>query len=586
MKIAVYTIALNEEKFVEPWYNSAKDADYLLIADTGSSDATVEKAKELGINVVSVGIRPWRFDDARNASLAAVPLDVDMCISLDMDEVLVPGWREHLENSPEGTTRPRYKYVWNWTEDGSEGLVYGGDKIHARKGYRWVHPVHEVLTPTDGEVQNWIGLEIHHHADTTKSRGQYLPLLKKAVDERPNDDRNTYYYARELFFYGRNEEAQAEFKRHLALPNALWRPERAASMRYLAKIETHEAETWLLRAAAEAPEFRDPWVELAFHYYSKQQWENCLSSAKRALAIKEKPLVYLNDASAWGSLPHDLASISSWNLGMKNEAIAHIRECLVLEPNNERFQTNLGMMLRETYPEKVTAVIPTKSNVSGALDVIKKLQSDPQVETIVVVADGPKAYKTYEPLLKDSEKVVLKQVPLGVGIHVMWNIGIDIAIENGTASAFVNDDIVLGDNCVGTLASLVTYDSTLGVVSPVYDYRKFKGIYQDVERTSNGRNDGSGGLGGFCMVLSQELTKEWRFDESMKWWYGDDDVLMWTINTKKRRAVVTSVARCSGNHSSTINNDPPANFVSQVQNDKLIFCIKWDLEDSDAPRRK
>ena len=42
MKIAVYCIALNEEKFVESWYNSAKDADYLLIADTGSTDCTVE----------------------------------------------------------------------------------------------------------------------------------------------------------------------------------------------------------------------------------------------------------------------------------------------------------------------------------------------------------------------------------------------------------------------------------------------------------------------------------------------------------------------------------------------------------------
>ena len=34
MKIAVYTIAKNEEQFVEAWYNSAKDANYLLIADT------------------------------------------------------------------------------------------------------------------------------------------------------------------------------------------------------------------------------------------------------------------------------------------------------------------------------------------------------------------------------------------------------------------------------------------------------------------------------------------------------------------------------------------------------------------------
>jgi glycosyltransferase involved in cell wall biosynthesis len=97
MKVAVYSIALNEEKFVERWYECAKEADYLLIADTGSSDRTVELAKSLGINVVEISINPWRFDDARNASLAVIPGDIDYCIALDLDEVLVPGWRKHLE---------------------------------------------------------------------------------------------------------------------------------------------------------------------------------------------------------------------------------------------------------------------------------------------------------------------------------------------------------------------------------------------------------------------------------------------------------------------------------------------------------
>ena len=78
MKVAVYTIALNEEQFVERWYNSVKDeADYLLIADTGSTDGTVEKARALGINVVSIWVKPWRFDQGRNASLALVPPDMD-----------------------------------------------------------------------------------------------------------------------------------------------------------------------------------------------------------------------------------------------------------------------------------------------------------------------------------------------------------------------------------------------------------------------------------------------------------------------------------------------------------------------------
>ncbi len=97
MKVAIYTIALNEEQHVERWYESSKEADYHIIADTGSSDNTVKRATDLGITVVKIGISPFRFDDARNASLAAVPLDADICISMDMDELLLPGWREELE---------------------------------------------------------------------------------------------------------------------------------------------------------------------------------------------------------------------------------------------------------------------------------------------------------------------------------------------------------------------------------------------------------------------------------------------------------------------------------------------------------
>ena len=113
VKVAVYTIALNEEKHVERWYNSVKDdADYLLIADTGSTDRTIEIAKSLGINVVSITVKPWRFDVGRNASLALVPTDIDYCLPLDMDEIMLPGWKDELQKAFDNhATRPRYDYV-------------------------------------------------------------------------------------------------------------------------------------------------------------------------------------------------------------------------------------------------------------------------------------------------------------------------------------------------------------------------------------------------------------------------------------------------------------------------------------------
>jgi glycosyltransferase involved in cell wall biosynthesis len=344
MKVAIYSIAKNEEQFVKTWYESAKDADYLLIADTGSTDNTVDLAKSLGINVFTINIMPWRFDDARNASLSLIPADIDYCIALDMDEVILPGWRENLEEMLEkGITRPRYQYTWNWNEDGTPGLQYGGDKIHSRKGYHWKHPVHEVMNTYGGfkEIQGWTkNLEIHHHADTSKPRSSYLPLLAMSVEENPEDDRNAFYYGRELFFYGRHEEAEAELKRHLSLPTARWLPERAASMRYIAKCKQTDTEEWFLKAIAECPGRREAIVDLAFYYYNLQMWDKCFEYSSMACAIKEKPLEYLCEAEAWGALPHDLMAISAFNMGKYNEAVEAGTMALELQ-NDKRLRLNL-----------------------------------------------------------------------------------------------------------------------------------------------------------------------------------------------------------------------------------------------------
>ncbi|MEI2419703.1 hypothetical protein V6O07_05470, partial [Arthrospira platensis SPKY2] len=96
MKICVYAISKNEEQFVKQFCESAKDADLILIADTGSIDGTVEQARACGAVVHEICITPWRFDKARDAALALIPRDIDVCISLDLDERLEPGWREEI----------------------------------------------------------------------------------------------------------------------------------------------------------------------------------------------------------------------------------------------------------------------------------------------------------------------------------------------------------------------------------------------------------------------------------------------------------------------------------------------------------
>ena len=352
MRVAVVSIMKNEEKHVERWFNSAKDADALYILDTGSTDDSVAIAKKLGINTFVASIEPFHFANARNMLLDMLPDDIDWIINLDLDEVLVAGWREALESVPNdgSITRPRYNYTWNWNEDGTPGLQYSGDKIVRRHSHRWKGACHEVnvVQPGYEEKQIFCGVKIEHYADNTKSRGSYLALLALDVEEDPHNDRNRYYYARELFYRGQFEEAIKQFKHHLSMPEARWDAERAWSMRFLAKLIPAERESWLLKACAEYSRGREPWTDLAQFYYDKQNFAGCFFAAGKALSISDKEGLYLNEADSWGWKPHDLYALGAYNVGSYEMAYMHGLKALRLNPTDKRLQDNIKF-----YEEKI-----------------------------------------------------------------------------------------------------------------------------------------------------------------------------------------------------------------------------------------
>jgi glycosyltransferase involved in cell wall biosynthesis len=348
LKICVYAISKNEEQFVERFCNSAKEADLILIADTGSTDKTAEKAREMGAMVPEIYISPWRFDLARNAALALIPRDIDVCISLDLDEILQPGWREEIERvwTP-GTTRLRYFFDWG------VGIKFKYEKIHARIGYKWHHPCHEYPVPDGRITEVWADTDMLlavHKPDPTKSRGQYLDILKVSVEEDPYCPRNAFYYARELTFHARWHESIKELNRYLALPGATWINERCYAMRTMGRAYTelgdmYNAEKWFHLAAAEAPNTREPWCELAMLLYRQSRWAECFAASMRALQITERELVYTCDPEVWEHWPHDLASVAAWNLGLKRIALEQAQLAVTATPTDPRLVKNLKAIL-------------------------------------------------------------------------------------------------------------------------------------------------------------------------------------------------------------------------------------------------
>lgn len=362
MKVVVYAICKNEESFARRWMASMSEADQVVVLDTGSTDATVQTLRRLGAYVSEATISPWRFDTARNRSLELVPEDADICVCTDLDEVFHPGWRALLEAAWQpGTAQAAYRYTWSFCPDGSEGVVFWCEKIHTRHGFQWVHPVHEVLAWTGagqpGPVIAIEGIQLDHHPDPAKSRGQYLPLLEQSVAEEPNDDRNMHYLGREYLYHRRWDDCIRTLTRHLAMPTATWADERCASMRYIAqayqmKGDPVQARSWLLRAIAEAPHLREPYVELAQLLYETEEWDGVLYFTACALSITRRPRTYICEAEPWGSLPHDLRSIAFFHTGRLAPALDEARQALALEPENSRLQANVELL---KYLEKNNA---------------------------------------------------------------------------------------------------------------------------------------------------------------------------------------------------------------------------------------
>lgn len=119
-----------------------RKADYRVVADTGSTDDTVKILTRNNVTVLglkdcvhidryNISVKPWRFDTARNAALCLVPADADVCLTLDMDELIDDDFVEKLREVwiPGVTTIATVPF--------DTGLIWMAQRVHARHGFVW-----------------------------------------------------------------------------------------------------------------------------------------------------------------------------------------------------------------------------------------------------------------------------------------------------------------------------------------------------------------------------------------------------------------------------------------------------------------
>lgn len=346
MKVAIYTICKNEAKHVERFVQSCKGADGIFVLDTGSEDDSVQLLQDRGVVVKTQVIDPWRFDVARNANLEMIPDDYDLCICVDLDEILSDGWREKLDKgwSP-GVTRVHYLYA----DDG--GPAYWHHKAHARHGYHWRHAVHEELFhPQVAENPVWIDFEVMHKPDPSKSRAQYIDLLKIVLQESPTNHRAKIYFVIENLREGNVDEALQWVTDCLEAPG-MWDIDRAYMSMVAADVwekrgQDETAELWRLRAVAEAPEWRESWFNLAKHYKRHKKLELAIHAARKMIELENDIFVSYSDRSAWSGDVYRLAGAIAAEHGAFEEAKSFLKRGCRTFPDDRKLAVAYGEVLQ------------------------------------------------------------------------------------------------------------------------------------------------------------------------------------------------------------------------------------------------
>lgn len=256
-------IVRNERSCIAKALNSVSDADELIVCDTGSSDDTVEIARNYGAKVFTDYRWNDNFAEARNHSLDKC--SGDWVLIIDADERLEPGGiskiRELLLNGINGHSTVYFQTI-------AEGGIQSHSSIRLFKrnaGIKWKGAAHNYLTESKGyisDIKLYYGYSPTHKADPDRT----LRILQKAVDSNPNLPRETYYLAREYYYRQKWGEAIRYYNDYLKI--ATWGPEIADAWLMLARCHhasetSQEARDCTMRAIITNANFREALLLMA-----------------------------------------------------------------------------------------------------------------------------------------------------------------------------------------------------------------------------------------------------------------------------------------------------------------------------------
>lgn len=221
----------------------------------------------------------------------------------------------------------------------------------------------------------------------------------------------------------------------------------------------------------------------------------------------------------------------------------------------------------------VGVVIPVKDELHYTKRVVKQCAADPSVVRTVVIDNGSTDWTLG--WLANRPEVDVIEMP-GVGIHEMWNRGVDEVIGDVTSVAILNNDLDLGPGALAECDEVLQKLPRLAAVCPNYDGRtgKPRTVVPTTEICA-GRYDGTGGLAGFAMVVAADFLAGYRFPEDCRWWYGDNDLVASIAEAGRQCGIVIDATVEHLDGGGRTGNWMSPEMREITSRDREVFLAKW-----------
>jgi len=408
-KFSVALIAKNEALTLPRMIGSLKEyqerGGEIWILDTGSTDDTIEVAKSLGCKVEAVGDKfrisidkeladkinakfivdgetpvvnagesLFNFAAARNY-ISTFP-ENDMIATPDCDEIYTKFDIDKLNEVIEGGAEQlEYNFVFSHDAVGNPVIKFRHCKFYDRRKMSWSGVVHEVL---GGKTKNvFLGediIKLEHYQNELTNRSGYIKGLALDCYNNPENDRNSHYFAREMFYLGRHKSAIKEFKNHISLDK--WPTEAAQSMLYIGDCyktmgDTGEMLKWYSKSI-EKEARREPFMRMAEYYSSKNMHNQTIAYCEAALSISQLPF-YSNHQPYYEHAPHELLYLAYWWTGNKEKSKEHYDKAVAFFPNNPRYIHDAKFYSDEPELPTISFVIPTLGREEGLKKCLKSI---------------------------------------------------------------------------------------------------------------------------------------------------------------------------------------------------------------------